>query len=61
MKCMDCPLKYMGQTGCTFKSRYKEHIQAIRNNNSNSGYSKHILKTEHTYGSITDMMKALKM
>jgi hypothetical protein len=23
MKCMDCPLKYVGQTGRTFNSRYK--------------------------------------
>jgi hypothetical protein len=60
IRCMDCPLKYIGQTGQTFKTRYKEHIQAIRNNNSNSGYSKHILNTGHTYGSITDTMKALK-
>jgi hypothetical protein len=61
MKCMDCPLKYIGQTGRTFKARYKEHIQAIRNNNSNSGYSKHILNTEHTYRNITDTMKALNL
>jgi hypothetical protein len=57
---MACPLKYIGQTGRTFKTRYKEHIQAIRNNNGNSGYSKHILNTGHTYGSVTDTMKALK-
>jgi hypothetical protein len=25
MKCMDCPLKYIGQTGRTFYSIYKEH------------------------------------
>jgi hypothetical protein len=37
MKCLDCPLKYAGQTGRAFRTRYKEHIQAIRNNNSNSG------------------------
>jgi chromosome condensin MukBEF complex kleisin-like MukF subunit len=36
MRCMDCPLKYIGQTGRTFKTKYKEHIQAIRNNNGNS-------------------------
>jgi hypothetical protein len=60
MRCMDCPLKYIGQTGRTFKTRYKEHIQLISNNNSNSGYSKHILNTVHTNGSITDTMKALK-
>jgi hypothetical protein len=39
MRCMDCPLKYIGQTGRTFKTRCKEHIQAIGNNNGNLGYS----------------------
>jgi hypothetical protein len=38
MKCLDCPLEYMGQTGTAFHTRYKEHGEAIRNNNSNSGY-----------------------
>jgi CRISPR/Cas system CMR-associated protein Cmr5 small subunit len=47
MKCMDCPLKYIGQTSRTLYTRYKEHIQAISNNNSNSGYSSHIWDT-HT-------------
>jgi hypothetical protein len=59
-RCMDCPLKYIRQTGRTFKTRYKEHIQAIRSKNSNSGYSNHMLNTEHTYGSIADTMKVLK-
>jgi hypothetical protein len=45
MKCLDCPLKYIGQTGRTFHSRYKEHILAIRNSNSSLGYSSHILNT----------------
>jgi hypothetical protein len=31
-------LKYIGQTGRTFNIRYKEYIQAIGNNNRNSGY-----------------------
>jgi hypothetical protein len=61
MKCMGCPLKYIGQMGRTFKTRYKEHIQAIRNNNGNSGYSKHMLNTGHTYRSVIDTMKVLKM
>jgi hypothetical protein len=54
MKCLECPIKYIKQTERTFNIRYKEHIQAIRNNNSNSGYSNHILNTGHTYGTITD-------
>jgi hypothetical protein len=60
MKCLDCPLRYIGQTGRTFKIRYKEHIQAIRNNNSNSGYSKHILNTGHAYGTITDTIGVIR-
>jgi hypothetical protein len=62
MKCLDCPLKYIGQTGKTFDIRYKEHIHAIRNNNDNSGYSNHtcILNTGHTYGTITDTMEIIK-
>jgi hypothetical protein len=41
-------------------SRYKEHIQAIMNNSGNSGYSNHILSTEHTYGNIIDTMNIIK-
>jgi hypothetical protein len=33
MKCLDCPLKYIRQTGRIFLTGYKELIQAIRNNN----------------------------
>jgi hypothetical protein len=49
-------MKYIGQTGRTFSTRYKEHIQDIRSNNSNSGYSNHILNTGHPYGTMTDTM-----
>jgi hypothetical protein len=57
---MDCPLKYVGQTGRTFNTRYKEHIHDIRSNNSNKGYENHILNTGHTYGTITDTMEIIK-
>jgi hypothetical protein len=60
MKFLDCPLRYIGQMGRAFHSRYKEHIQAIRSNNSISGYSNHILNMEHTYGNITDTMDIIK-
>jgi hypothetical protein len=60
MKCIDCPLKYVGQTGRTFNTRYKEHIHDIRSNNSNTGYANHILNTGHTYGTITDTMEIIK-
>jgi hypothetical protein len=60
MKYLDYPLQYIGQTCREFHTRYREHIQAIRSNNGNSGYSNHILNTGHTYGNITDTMEIIK-
>jgi hypothetical protein len=56
MKCLDFPVKYIGQTGRTFNIRYKEHIQAIRSNHNSTGNASRILNTGHAYGSITDAM-----
>jgi hypothetical protein len=58
---MDCPLKYVGQTGRTFNTRYTEHIHNIRSNNSNTGYSNHILNTGHTYGTVQDTMEIITL
>jgi hypothetical protein len=59
-KFMDCPVKCIGQRGRTFQTRYKEHTQAIRYINSNSGYSNYIFNTEHAYGNITITAKVVK-
>jgi hypothetical protein len=48
MKCLDCPLKYIDQTGRT-SHIYKEHQ-----------ISNHILNTGSTYGTITDTMDVIK-
>jgi hypothetical protein len=32
LQCTECPRKYIGQRGRTFKTRYKEHIRDIKNN-----------------------------
>jgi hypothetical protein len=58
---MSCPLKYIGQTGRSFNTRYKEHIRDIRRNNSNAGYSNYILNTGHSYGNIIDAIKIIKI
>jgi hypothetical protein len=60
MKCLGCPLKYIGQIGRTFHTRYKEHIHNDRNNDRNSGYSNHILNTGHKCGTITDTMDIIR-
>jgi hypothetical protein len=45
----------------TFHTKYTEHIQDIRNNRRNTGFSRHILNTDHRYGSIEDTMTILKI
>jgi hypothetical protein len=47
LSCNECPLKYIGQTGRNFRTRYKEHVQAIWCNKPNSKYS------QHTYNTMT--------
>jgi hypothetical protein len=53
MNCKDCALKYIGQTGRNLRTRYKEHIHAIRTNNPNSKYA------QHTYSNIHETMDIL--
>jgi hypothetical protein len=55
----NCHLKYIGQTGRNFKTRYKEHIHAIRTNKTTSKYAQHILETGHTYGTIENTLNIL--
>jgi hypothetical protein len=61
LKCMDCHLQYIGQTGRNFKTRYKEHIRHIRNNRETSGYVQHILETGHSFGKMNDIMEIIKI
>jgi hypothetical protein len=52
LQCNECPLKYIGQTGHTFRERYKEHINAIRFNKQHSKFATHILNTGHSYNTM---------
>jgi hypothetical protein len=54
-------MKYIGQTGRTFNTRYKEHIYNIKSNNSNTGYSRHILDNGHSYGTMEDTMDVIRI
>jgi type II secretory pathway predicted ATPase ExeA len=52
---------YVGQTGGVFKTRYKEHINDIRQNVEKSRYAIHMLKENHEYGPIEKVMNVLKV
>jgi hypothetical protein len=47
IKCRSCQNAYIGQTGRSFKTRFKEHASGIANNRSKTGYSHHILNKGH--------------
>jgi hypothetical protein len=59
MACQDCELKYIGQTGRTFRTRYKEHIRDIKINRQKSRFAQHILNTTHNYGTMEQTMTIL--
>jgi hypothetical protein len=52
---------YIGQTGRNFITRFKEHIQDIRNNRTKTGYSQHITNTGHEYGNIENTLNILNV
>jgi hypothetical protein len=54
------PFEIHGANREIFSIRHKEHIHAIRNNNSYSGHSNHVLNTKHTYGITTDPMDVIR-
>lgn len=64
LKCSECPKFYIGQTGRTFKCRYREHIQSIKSNNKTtqkSTFAEHILETQHSYKNISENMEILNI
>ena len=60
LKCNTCNKKYVGQSGRSIDTRYKEHIRYIRTNNPQSAYATHILQNRHEYGPKNETLQLLK-
>jgi hypothetical protein len=61
MKCLDCPLKCIGQTGRIFTLDTKNVNKPIKYNSSyNLEYSSHILNMGHICQTITDAMDIVR-
>ena len=60
--CNTCQKAYVGQTSRYLRSRFREHIRYIRNNDLHSAYALRtsILNCRHEYGNINDTMTLLK-
>ena len=58
--CKTCQKPYIGQTSRNLKSRFREHIRYIKNDDPRSADALHIFKCRHEYGNINDTMTLLK-
>ena len=55
--CKTCHKAYVEQISRDLKSRFREHIRYIKNNDPHSAYALHtILNCRHEYGNIDDTM-----
>jgi hypothetical protein len=50
LRCAICRKVYVGQSGRSNTTRYREHTRYIRTNTPHSAYALHILNTQHEYG-----------
>ena len=58
ISCSDCNKFYIGQTGRSFETRFKEHLP--RNNNK-SNFSEHLISNNHSYSSLEENLKPLHL
>lgn len=59
LSCQDCNKVYIGQTGRSFKTRYKEHISDYRFNRNKSTYAKHLSDYHHNPTTIENSLQIL--
>jgi hypothetical protein len=59
LQCGECPLKYVRQTGRTFRERYREHINATKSNKQHSKFASHILDSGHSYNTMDQTLEVL--
>ena len=58
--CNTCNMAYIGQSGGSIDTRYKEHIRYIRYNNPQSVYAMHVLHNKHECRPAKDTLQLLK-
>jgi hypothetical protein len=59
LTCNTCHKRYIGQTGRSFKTRFKEHHQDYKHNWGKSLYAKHIPQHDHSSHPIQNSMHIL--
>ena len=59
LNCSDCTQFYIGQTGHSFKLRYKEHIPSSKSNVRRSTFAEHLSLYDHNIKSISDNLRCV--
>lgn len=59
LNCRDCDMRYIGRTGQSFLTRYREHFRDYKYNNGTLKYAQHLLDNKHCIGSINNTMEVL--
>jgi hypothetical protein len=49
-------MKYMGQTGRSFSTRFPEHLRDFKHRNGKSRFAQHLLENGHAIGPMEDIM-----
>ena len=58
LTCPDCNMKYVGQTGRSFRIRFREPYHNFKYNNNKSKFAAHLLE-HHSIGHINNIMEVL--
>lgn len=55
LNCGECPCLYIGQTGRSFETRYKEHHPIPKLDKQKSTFAQHLIDLNHTMGDINNL------
>jgi hypothetical protein len=59
LTCPTCSMKYTGQTGRSFRTRFQEHLRDFRHGNRKSCFVQSLLENGHDIGPIEDIMSTI--
>ena len=59
LTCPDCRMKYVGQIGRSFHTRFHEHFRDYKYANYKSKFAQHLLENNHSIGPIDSIMEIL--
>ena len=52
-------MTYVGQTGRSFRTRYREHARDFKFRTGHSKFAQHLIDQSHSFGSIDSIMEIL--